>query len=701
MLDSPKAAIRTAGPFRLFAALFAVAFTVFFFTQDLYNSAPQPEQRISRLELLLLTTLPDAGNPYFDLAIRLANPAPLAQRAPILLVASAIVLSAMALGDLVLRLLIVGVSFDVRERLLYAYALGMGATSLGTLLVGLVGGLSTGTVLGMILAIGVMWLTTSKRRRPAPGQSSTGLAEPLEGTKSLAIAVCLVVSPFVLFSLLAAMIPTPDYDALAYHLLGPKEWFLDGRITFLPHNVYTTFPFLAEMFALLGMSATDDWFLGGLVGQTVLWSFGPAGGLAVFVLTKRLFGERAAWWAVLIYLTTPWIYRLSSIPYVEGPLLFFTTVAVDAASRLRSSSRWAAVAGALAGCAFACKYPGLVTTVAPVATIIAWQAFRERRPVALLWFAAGVIVVTSPWLIRNTLWTGNPVYPLADSIFSSPYWSHEQAEQFHKAHHSTDFGWGSIQRYLVEIPATSDWQSGLVFAFAPLALLIPQRRRAVLLWLLVAYLFAVFWGLTHRLDRFWLPLEPFAVVLAAAGAAWLTAGLGKTLCRLLIAVTLVYNLAYCTSGLCGMHFYFADLNGQLHSRKMSEPSLVLLSDKRFISADANVLFVGYAAVYYSDRPVLYNTVFDKNRLLDLVWDEASGQPADPGEIRTAFANSGINFVLVDWNWIERYRSPGNYGYPPEVTSRLFEQLQATGVLREINAAATLYPGLQLFQVTTQ
>ena len=42
---------------------------------------------------------------------------------------------------------------------------------------------------------------------------------------------------------LGAMLPTIDFDAIEYHLQGPKEYFQAGRIAFLPHNVYTSMPF--------------------------------------------------------------------------------------------------------------------------------------------------------------------------------------------------------------------------------------------------------------------------------------------------------------------------------------------------------------------------------------------------------------------------------------------------------------------------
>lgn len=689
--DSSSASQRLTLLQSVSAVAFALGFSVFFYTRTLYNSAPLPENRISRLDLLIWMSLTDGNNPFVDLMQRLTSVENLPQRLPIVVLAVAILAAAVAAGDLILAALRLQPASRC-QRLLYAYALGMGAVSLAVLLLGLAELLHVWSTAGVGALVGGAWW--AKRRRTPKDDP------PAEAESPSTPWLLILAGPFLMFALLAAMIPTPDYDALAYHLLGPKEWFLQGRIQFLPHNVYTTFPFLTEMFSLLGMAASGDWFLGGLVGQTVLWSFGPAGGLALYVLGDRLFGRQAGWTAALIYLTTPWIYRLSSIPYVEGALLFYTVVAVDASLRIAQSPRWGAVAGALAGCAFCCKYTGAVTTLAPVAVILLFDAWKRRRWSAVVWAGVGVAVVAGPWLVRNAVWTGNPVYPLAANVFPSPYWSAEQAEKFRDAHDAEVFDWPSVQRYLMEIPATSDWQSALVFAFAPLALLGARPRAAGWLWLLVLYLFIVFWGLTHRLDRFWLPLEPFAAILAGAGVAWLASGVGKVVCWSLVGLALVYNLAYCTVGLCGVHTYLADLNGQRASRVLSEPSLVLSSDPRFVSPNSKVLFVGYAAVYYADRPVLYNTVFDKNVLLDMVWDEESGQVRSDDEIQDVFRKAGVDYILVDWNWIKHYRSPGNYGFPAEINEELFETLQKRRWIRE-TPASSVYPGLRLYAVTKE
>ena len=63
--------------------------------------------------------------------------------------------------------------------------------------------------------------------------------------------------------LLGSMLPSIDFDAIEYHLQGPKEYFQAGRISFLPHNVYTSMPFNVEMLHLLGMEVLNDWWYRG------------------------------------------------------------------------------------------------------------------------------------------------------------------------------------------------------------------------------------------------------------------------------------------------------------------------------------------------------------------------------------------------------------------------------------------------------
>ena len=52
-----------------------------------------------------------------------------------------------------------------------------------------------------------------------------------------AIAALLACAPFVILAALAALLPSTDFDAIEYHLEGPKEYFLAGKVALIPNNV--------------------------------------------------------------------------------------------------------------------------------------------------------------------------------------------------------------------------------------------------------------------------------------------------------------------------------------------------------------------------------------------------------------------------------------------------------------------------------
>ena len=67
----------------------------------------------------------------------------------------------------------------------------------------------------------------------------------------------------------------------------------------------------------------------------------------------------------------------------------------------------------------------------------------------------------------------------------------------------------------------------------------------------------------------------------------------------------------------------------------------------------------------------------------------------PAAVRTALRDEGVDYVLVDWNWIDRYRAPGNYGYAEFVQPGVFRALQDAGVLRQLPVPLK---GIELYRV---
>ena len=227
--------------------------------------------------------------------------------------------------------------------------------------------------------------------------------------------------------ILASMLPSIDFDVLEYHLQGPKEYYQAGRIAFLPHNVYTNMPFDVEMLHLAGDGGDGRLVVGRAGGAASGRVLRAGGGDLDRRHTQPRRGSAApAWIAALVYLSTPWIYRLAAIAYVEGPLCFYHAALIWAAVRGWADEaevplRFWGLLGLLAGCAMGCKYHGLDLGGDSVRCFSHWSiASRMRSAAAFGCFVLGWAIVMGPWLAKNVIDTGNPVYPLAGTDLPRP-----------------------------------------------------------------------------------------------------------------------------------------------------------------------------------------------------------------------------------------------------------------------------------------
>jgi hypothetical protein len=681
----------------LLMALVAIAGLEFvwlgwFLLEPLPNAGNVGGNGLCRLNILI-RSLPEvfiAGlkyrESYLGLALaELSHIENLPQRVPIVLAATFIAASAIATGNLVLRGLRVRPILGHWERLAVGYGLGTTAIGLATLIVGRLGLLNPWLIrVGLAVPIVVELFQVWRRRvipdEPNPTASGRWSVGSILGFGAIA-------GPFLLIMALGAMLPTVDFDAIEYHLQGPKEYFQAGRIAFLPHNVYTSMPFSIEMLHLLGMEVVGDWWLGALVGQLLIASFAPASAVLIASTAQRLGSPRAGWVAAVVYLTTPWIYRLAVLPYVEGPLCYFHAALIWAVVRFGSlppqpspargegAKICGCLVGLLAGGAMATKYPALISAVIPFSAWAAWASWRERNWRIAVGYAVGVALVMAPWLAKNVVDTGNPVYPLGYKVFGARHWDPARDAKWSAAHGPKPVEARAFVESVVDVAGRSDWQSPLYAALAPLAFLRRGSRRASG-WLAVfsAYLFLTWWLLTHRLDRFWLPILPGLAILAGLGADWVRSRLWVTLLSVVMGVSIATNAVYSSTALAGLNEWTGDLAVlKTGVPRMLNPPLFRLDAE--LPAGAKQLLVGQAAVFHLNRPIVYNTVFN-NEIIETIVKGRS-----PDQVRQELRRLGVTHVYVDWFEIERYRSPGNYGFTPFVTPELFNGLVLARVLK--------------------
>ena len=498
---------------------------------------------------------------------------------------------------------------------------------------------------------------------------------------------------FLLPMAFGAMSPSRDFDVREYHIQGPKEWLQNGQITFLEHNVYTSFPFLSEMLTLIGMIIRGDWWEGALVGKLILMSFSPLSALAVYAAGRRWFSVKAGWLGATIFLTTPWIYRISIIAYAEGAITFFlvaTLLAIgivmesvqgsrDAATKPNSTGpqRTVLLAGLLAGSAMACKYPGVISVVIPAGFVLLTFWLRRKDQVTFRWmfvFVAGVGLTIGPWLVKNLVQTGNPVYPLVYSVFGGVDWDEPLDARWKKAHGPDHHKLSDLGQKALDVTVYSDWQSPLLFAFAPLAFLAGRPKRVAWLWLFVLWLFMTWWVLTHRIDRFWLPMIPVVCILAGAGLTSRSSSVWRWVTGCVCVAAISFNFILSTSGLGGYNAWLIDLPTAKASS--AKAGLQLMNDS--LPKDARVLCVGEAEVFDAKFDLVYNTVFD-DCLLERWATNANGE-TDFAQLKQRLKDERITFIYVNWQEILRYRLPGSYQYTDFVDKQLFGALQEQGIV---------------------
>lgn len=642
----------------------------------------------------------------------------LTQRVEFLLVAGLILASSYALGQQLLAKILSPQWATDLERALYAIGLGLSSWSLITLTLGWFGILDRWLFVVLLAAPIVVAAIQVRLPHPAPVTSTTKKSSKRQPVvesvwqqapwrREIYLGLLL---PFAAWIILGAMLPSTDFDVKEYHLQGPKEWMQAGQIEFLPHNVYTSFPFMTEMLSLLAMVVHGDWYWGALAGKTVLMSFAFLTSLTLFVAGQRLFSTQAGFWAALIYLTIPWTYRISTIALVEGAVNFYLAISLLATVRVVSQLRdgekptmFVLLAGLFAGTAMAGKYPGVISVVIPLGLFILWTVWKQKPKSENnggflkmgLVYSAGVLLTVGPWLLKNLIETGNPVYPLLYSVFGGVDWDVALNQKWKAGHGVPDYNlWKMLTEWSVDLTAGHTWLSPLLYGLAPLAFLKTEhRKRVVALSIYVFFLFATWWLLTHRLDRFWLPLLPVVALLAGAGATTLVTAPHRLVLRMACLLGLLFNALMIFSGLSGYNAFLADLPTS-RERITGEYQSGLHYLNQTIDDDSRVLMVGEAQVFDCEFPLVYNTVFDRSLFQQWTGTEDSQTEVSDeyrlksvAEIRKTFVEKKVTHIYVNWAEVLRYRT--TYGYTHFVEPSRFQELINLGFLRPVKRFASL------------
>ena len=296
------------------------------------------------------------------------------------------------------------------EALLFGVSLGAGVVATVLLGLGLAGLLGSAAPLLVVLACAGIG---ARQWRLLPG-FLLGALRALVGRGGRArVAILTASGAAACFVLLLAIAPPVDWDSLMYHLRVPAQFLEQGRI-FLPEdNLHVAFVGLWHMLylpLLLVGSASAPAVLN--AAMTIALS------LAMFALASRFWGESYGAASLLLLWTSPIVLLVGGTARIDVTLAVFLLLAQYAlllALRRAGDPGNVYVAALLAGIALAAKHQALLYDAA--LTPLAFAAVRSQTPnlrqaaAKLTWCLALAIGVALPFLAKNALLLGAPLYP--------------------------------------------------------------------------------------------------------------------------------------------------------------------------------------------------------------------------------------------------------------------------------------------------
>ncbi len=246
-----------------------------------------------------------------------------------------------------------------------------------------------------------------------------------------------------------------------------------------------------------------------------MWSAltGFLGVLMVFFTGRRLFGDRAGWYAALVLASSLLYVLIGHVNTLDMGLSFFLSAAICAfllaqrdTAQARARRRW--MLAAWAAVALAVLSKGLIGLLLPGAALLIYVLIqRDWRLIGHLHIGAGSVLflaLTAPWFVAVSL---------ANPEFARFFFVHEHFERFLTRAH------GRYQPAYYFIPVLLagmlPWTIAMVDALARAWKPEPERhfqpRRFLLVW--AALVFAFFSASNSKLVSYILPIFPALALL--------------------------------------------------------------------------------------------------------------------------------------------------------------------------------------------
>ena len=508
-----------------------------------------------------------------------------------------------------------------------------------------------------------------------------------------AVLACAGLSAALAPLYLLASTPTVSWDANVYHLTLPKLYLAAGGFREVPLNVYSYWPLDVQLLYALAMAIQDY-----VLAKLLHFAFGL---LTLYTLYAgcRTFHRPAsgALAAALLVANGVVTYELR-VAYVDLAHAFFFLAGflfmLEALDR-RREALW--LSGICCGLAAGVKVTGIVGAGILGALYLPHllRARRRGEPVVrhfVIHFAAPVIGLWLPWVLRSAWTTGNPFYPFFYDLFGGPDWSSSLTAQFQAWQSSIGMGRTPIDYLLLPVRVILaggggyerfDGEIGSFWiVLVPLALWASRSLPLVRRCLFTAGLYFVFWSLSSQQMRFLIPILPLLAMAGAVAvvelldrlpAAWRRAGQGLAFAAAL-AVLISSQGRVLTAGYKTLGIYW-QAKGDL---KPTAVPPVYAYINRNLPPEAKLLFLNTNQVFFCDREVLADSFFEASQIASWL------SPAkNTVEVRRLLKERGVTHVLIE-------ARPRPIDYPAALAELLADRQLAERLFRSPKGRFSLF-----------
>lgn len=363
-------------------------------------------------------------------------------------------------------------------------------------------------------------------------------------TKNIAtFTLCTAIVLVFLTEIILNLTPPISRDALIHHLAVPKLWINHGGFYEIPWADYAYYPMNINLLYVICLYFKND-----IAPKFIHLAFGIGNGLLVYFYLKNRFGRNWGLLGMVIFITTPIVIWLSTSAYVDLGMTFFTTASVLTFIKWRDTEysriKWLFLSSFCMGIAIGSKYNALIALLTLNLMVISSYAHDTKRQIpaikyGLLFFTVSVLIA-SPWYLKNYLQTGNPFYPLFNSLFQSL--NHTPVQEI--IHNESVRKIGSLGFFQMRevMYGESFWETLLIplrmffqgednsyryfqgalnpilILFLPFAFLSKDHKKDIFLFTLFSILFIIIaYFLTAKQVRYILPVLPFLSIIAVIG----------------------------------------------------------------------------------------------------------------------------------------------------------------------------------------